>query len=263
MTVGHVDPDGIRHEVTVRSAASDDWQVLDTSAAETRIVEALDGRVDDRDRAKAVARDYAENVRRLGWIPGQAPAERIPEREAVSRAPGQSHVPRGQIDAVLRHGVFGPGATGLVSEEIEPGVAIRVDETRDRQLARLFEWRAGLDDEQFAAQWETNPARHAHVLVCPHAPEATYAYQVRVLRPVKLTRTLLLLVSKHARILSLLLEPGAVIWLVPQAIAMREWASEGVGTADDLLAHALPVGQVKTPPRGLEQALGHFGYSDA
>ena len=184
------------------------------------------------------------------------------EREAVRKALGQWHVPPRQIDAVLRHGVFGPGASGLVSEEIEPGVAIRVDEARDRQLAKVFEWRARLGDEEFVAHWATNPAPHAHVLLCPHAPEAIYAYQVSVLRPVKLTRTFLLLVSKHARILSLLLEPGAVIWLVPQSIALREWAREGAGTAYDLLRHALPVGTVDTPPRGLMQALEHVGFGE-
>jgi hypothetical protein len=184
------------------------------------------------------------------------------EREAVRRALGQWQVPRRQIDAVLRHGVFGPGATGLVSKEIEPGVAILVDEGRDGQLARLFEWRARVGDEEFAASWETNPAPHAHVLLCPHAQEAIYAYQVSVLRPVKLTRTFLLLVSKQAKILALLLEPGAVIWLVPQTIAVREWAREGAGTAHDLLRHALPVGTVDRRPRGLEQALAHVRFWD-
>ena len=83
-----------------------------------------------------------------------------------------------------------------------------------------------------------------------------------MLRPVKLTRTFLLLVSKHARILSLLLEPGAVIWLVPQTVAMREWAREGVGTAYDLLSHALRVGRVEARPRGLEEALEHVGHRE-
>lgn len=84
-----------------------------------------------------------------------------------------------------------------------------------------------------------------------------------MLRPVKLTRTFLLLVSKHARILSLLFEPGSVICLVPQAVAIREWAKEGAGTADELLDHMLPVGQVEIPPRGLEQALEHVRFSEA
>ncbi|MGO9499246.1 MAG: hypothetical protein ACLQA5_21425 [Solirubrobacteraceae bacterium] len=185
------------------------------------------------------------------------------ERETVRKVLRQWRVPSRQIDAVLRHGVFGPGATGLVSDEIEPGVAIMVDEARDQELAALFDWRAGLGDEGFAARWETNPAPHAHVLLCPHAPEAIYTYQVSVRRPVKLTRTFLLLVSKHAPILSLLLEPGAVIWLVPQWVAIREWAREGTGSAGDLLAHALPVGRVDTTPHGLEQALEHVGYSYA
>lgn len=83
------------------------------------------------------------------------------ERATVREALGQWHVPRRQIDAVLRHGVFGAGASGLLFEEIEAGVAIRVDETRDRELARLFQWRAALKDEEFIARWETDPAPHA------------------------------------------------------------------------------------------------------
>jgi hypothetical protein len=69
-------------------------------------------------------------------------------------------------------------------------------------------------------------------------------------------------VSKHARILSLLLEPGAVIWLVPESVALREWAKEGAGAAYDLLRHALPVGTVDAPPRGLERALEHVGFGE-
>ena len=80
MTPSYTDPDGIRHEVTVRRTAAGDWQVLDTSPAETRIIETLDGRQDGQEQAEAVARDYAENVHRLGWIPGRRAAERIPEQ---------------------------------------------------------------------------------------------------------------------------------------------------------------------------------------
>jgi hypothetical protein len=80
VTTGYADPDGIRHEVTVRRTAAGDWQVLDTSPVETRLVETLDGRADGPEQADAVARDYAENVHRLGWIPGRRATERIPEQ---------------------------------------------------------------------------------------------------------------------------------------------------------------------------------------
>ena len=80
MTAGYADPDGIRHEVKVRRTATGDWQVLDTSPVETRLVETLDGRADGPEQADAVARDYAENVHRLGWIPGRGATDRIPEQ---------------------------------------------------------------------------------------------------------------------------------------------------------------------------------------
>ena len=80
MTVSYADPNGIGHEVTVRRTATGDWQVLDTSPAETRIVETLDGRADGPEQAEAVARDYAETVHRLGWFPGRGATERIPEQ---------------------------------------------------------------------------------------------------------------------------------------------------------------------------------------
>ena len=80
MTASYADPDGTRHHVAVRRTATGDWQVLDTSPVETRIVETLDGDQDGPGQAEAVARDYAENVHRLGWIPGRRATERIPEQ---------------------------------------------------------------------------------------------------------------------------------------------------------------------------------------
>jgi hypothetical protein len=80
MTSSYLDPDGIRHDVAVRRAVSGDWQVLDTSPAETRVVETLSCHQDGQDQADAVAYDYTENVHRLGWISGCAAAEPIPER---------------------------------------------------------------------------------------------------------------------------------------------------------------------------------------
>ncbi len=155
--------------------------------------------------------------------------------------------------------MFGPGALGLTSHDMEPAVAIMVDETRDPTLARLFRWRAELGGEEFADLWLTEPTPRAHVVICPHAPEALWTYQVNMLRPLELQRSYLLLVSKHAHVLSLLLKPGSVVWLMPQWVAISEWAREGLGTAHDLLAHALPVGQVTAPPAGLEAALAHVG----
>jgi hypothetical protein len=80
VTASYVDSDGIRHEVTVRRTQAGDRQVFDTGASETRMIETLDGHDDGHEQAEAVARDYAENVHRLGWVPGRAAAERIPEQ---------------------------------------------------------------------------------------------------------------------------------------------------------------------------------------
>jgi hypothetical protein len=184
------------------------------------------------------------------------------ERDTMRRTFSQWHVPPRQAEEILRHAVFGPGALGLRSEQMEPGVAIMVNERRDPQLASLFRWRDQVGDEQVAAQWRIDPVARAHVVMCPHAPEAVWAYHVTVLGPIALTRTYLLLVSKHAHVLSLLRESDSVVWLVQQSVAMREWAREGLGTAYDLLSHALPVGLVTAPPRGLEQALEHVGFRE-
>ena len=74
------DADGARHEVIVRQTPIGDWQVLDTSPAATTVVEMLDGRVDGRPQAEALARDYAANPGR--WLPtaGRETAEAIPEQ---------------------------------------------------------------------------------------------------------------------------------------------------------------------------------------
>ena len=78
-----------------------------------------------------------------------------------------------------------------------------------------------------------------------------------------MTRTFLLALSKTAHILTFLREPGATIWLVPQTVAMREWAKEGLGVFEDLYSRALPVGIVTAPPAGLEAALAHVGFTGA
>jgi hypothetical protein len=183
-----------------------------------------------------------------------------PERNRIRRVLGEWRIPPAIIKQVLRDGVFGPGVLAFDQEGVDQGVAIMVDEDRDPQLARLFPRRAELDDDAFLDKWESG-APHAHTLFCPEAREALLALTVRVNRPIALTRTYLLFVSKQAKMLSLLRQRGATIWLVPQAVAVREWAKEGAGTGYDLYSQALPVGLVTTPPVGLEAALVHVGFS--
>ena len=183
-----------------------------------------------------------------------------PERNRIRRVLGEWRVPPVVIKQVLRDGVFGPGVLAFEQEGGDRGVAIMVDEGRDPQLGRLFERRAELGDDAFLEEWESGAPR-AHTLFCPQAPEALFAFTVRVNRPIALTRTYLLLVSKQARMLSFLRQRGATIWLVPHAVALREWAKEGVGTGYDLYSQALPVGLVTTPPVGLDAALAHVGFA--
>jgi hypothetical protein len=59
----------------------------------------------------------------------------------------------------------------------------------------------------------------------------------------------------------LLRQRGATIWLVPHAVALREWAQEGAGTGYEPYSQALPVGLVTAPLTGLDAALGHVGFS--
>jgi hypothetical protein len=185
------------------------------------------------------------------------------ERKKLRKHLKQWRLPSKQVDQILRHAVFGPGAVRLDFDQQDRGIGIMVDESRDPELAGLFDWRARLDVNEFAFEWQTNAMPRAYGLLCPDAPEAIYAYNVEVLRPVKLTRTYLLLASKQARILAYLREPGTTIWLVPQAVAWREWAKEGLGTADDVFSRALPVGQVNTRPVHLDTVLRHIGFSEA
>lgn len=183
-----------------------------------------------------------------------------PERDKLRQVLGAWRIQPALIKEILRDGVFGPGVLGFDQDGVDGGVAIMVDEGRDPQLAPLFDRRAELDDDAFLDEWESG-APHAHTLLCPPAPEALFALTVRVNRPIALTRTYLLLVRKQARILSLLRQRGATIWLVPHAVALREWAKEGTGTGHELYSQALPVGLVTMPPAGLGAALAHVGWA--
>jgi hypothetical protein len=74
------DATGARHEVFVRETSAGDWQVLDTCARETVVIEALDGPADGEPQAAAVARDYVSNPARWVRATGPAAAEVIPEK---------------------------------------------------------------------------------------------------------------------------------------------------------------------------------------
>ena len=134
---------------------------------------------------------------------------------------------RSDVERLLRNAVFGPGATAMFADGIEPGVGIMVDESRDPALARAFARRAELDDDAFLAEWQTGDPPYGRTVLCPHAPQALFACTVSIARPVAVTRTFLLALSKTAHILTFLREPGATIWLVPQTVALARMGEGG------------------------------------
>lgn len=185
------------------------------------------------------------------------------ERERLTTFLAEWGAPPHVIADTLNDAVFGPGVIALQSDDpaLAPGVGIIVDDERDRDLAHLFERRALLDDQSFLAQWQAGPHPHTRVLLCPHGPEAMLAYTIEVTRPIKLSRTFLLLISKQAAILSTLQQSGASVWLFPKDIALREGARQGKGSAYDIYSRALPLGAVTAPTTNLDIALKHVGYN--
>jgi hypothetical protein len=71
----------------------------------------------------------------------------------------------------------------------------------------------------------------------------------------------MLLVSKQARLLSWLQEPGTAVWLTPKAEGLGAWAREGLSTPDDFYATSLPLAVVQQPSIGLGLALRHIELS--
>ncbi len=133
------------------------------------------------------------------------------ERERLTALLTEWDAPPQLIQDTLTDAAFGPGVMALQPDDpaLRPGIGIIVDEERDPDLARLFERRGLLDDQSFIADWEAGPRPHTRVLLCPHGPEAMLAYTIEVIRPITLTRTFLLLISKQAAVLSALQLLGA------------------------------------------------------
>jgi hypothetical protein len=77
------DGEGARHEVLVRRTSAGDWQVLDSCARETCVVDTLDGREDGPEQARALARDYLQTLGRPALGAGRTATESIPERRGA------------------------------------------------------------------------------------------------------------------------------------------------------------------------------------
>jgi hypothetical protein len=185
------------------------------------------------------------------------------ERVTVRRELRSWQVRRGDVERLLRDAVFGPGATAMLAEGIEPGVGIVVDASRDPALERAFDRRAELDDDAFLAEWQIGDRPYGRTVLCPHAPQALFAYTVSIARPVAVTRTFLLALSKTAHILTFLRKPGRR----SGSCRRRSRCANGRRRASASLricnSRALPVGIVTAPPAGLEAALAHVGFIGA
>jgi hypothetical protein len=101
------DSEGARHEVLVLQTPAGDWQLLDVSPEETRVIDTLDGEEDGRPQADALARDYLTTVQRFVAATGPNEAGRISEQGGADarshRTPSSAeHQPRGRGVALPR-----------------------------------------------------------------------------------------------------------------------------------------------------------------
>jgi len=101
------DSEGARHEVLVLRTDTGDWQLLDVSQAQTRVIDTLDGEEDGRPQAEALARDYVTTVNGSGAATGPTEAERISEQGGADarsdRTPSSAgRQPRGRGVALPR-----------------------------------------------------------------------------------------------------------------------------------------------------------------
>jgi hypothetical protein len=101
------DAEGTRHEVLVLQTPAGDWQLLDVSPEQTRVIDTLDGEEDGRPQADALARDYLTTVKQFVAATGPNEAERISEQGGADarsdRTPSSAgRQPRGRGVALPR-----------------------------------------------------------------------------------------------------------------------------------------------------------------
>ena len=185
------------------------------------------------------------------------------ERERLTAMLTRWQVDPSTIADTLKHAVFSPGLAGLQSAdpEMNPGVAIMIDEQRDPTIARIFQHRAAQDDQTFLADWKPE-STHTRVLLDPERSEALVAYTIHITRPQAITRTYLLLASSGGQPLAWLAQPGTHVWLIPHHLATQQWAKEGAGAAADIYDRMLPLGEVTDPGLAIEASLQHIRYRE-
>lgn len=76
---GYRHANGLRHDVLIRQTSLGDWQVLDSCEERTLVVDELDGAVDGRPQAEALAHEYAASAAQVHAAAGNEAAEPIPE----------------------------------------------------------------------------------------------------------------------------------------------------------------------------------------
>jgi hypothetical protein len=106
-SLAYRDGEGARHEVLVLQTPAGDWQLLDVSPAQTRVIDTLDGQEDGRPQADALARDYLTTAKEAVEARGPNEAERISEQGGADadshRTPSSAgREPRGRGVALSR-----------------------------------------------------------------------------------------------------------------------------------------------------------------
>ena len=106
-SLSYRDADGARHEVLVLQTPAGDWQIVDVSPEETRVIDTLDGEEDGRPQAEALARDYLTTAKEAVAATGPNEAERISEQGGADarsdRTPSSAErQPRGRGVALPR-----------------------------------------------------------------------------------------------------------------------------------------------------------------
>jgi hypothetical protein len=163
-----------------------------------------------------------------------------------------------EIAAVLADASFGPGVISVTADpDLPPGVGIIIDTDTDQALGALLGWRTRASNEDVAAGVEVSQIA-ATTFLCPDGPEALLAYTIQLSRPWELRRTFLLMLSTRLDIYAALTRPGTTIWLVPHRTAIREWAREDTGTANDVWHESLPIAQTTSDSLAIAHALQHI-----
>jgi uncharacterized protein with GYD domain len=189
-----------------------------------------------------------------------APVEVDETRESFAEALSSWGLTPAQVTETLEGTDFGLGLVELRGADGQPtpGVAIVVDDRRDRELRELFDWREQTTDESYAATWEMAEAPLVRVILGPDE-QALVRFAITIRAPAEVERRFLFAVATEAAALKKMQVAGTGIWLVPSTAVQREMAREGPADTYDVLAHCLRAGTVERAVPSIDEALAHVG----